>query len=419
MVSGNAQGAIVSVVASIVSNLGTNIQKEAHLRKDNLPDEERRTYLKSPLWWIGLVGVVSGAIGDFVAFAMASQELVVAVGCAAVLICNVIVSMVWHKEKFGWTDLVGIAFVLAGAIIFALAAPISEDYTAQQLADNFQRVSFLVVLVIQALCMVLLLSTISSSRVYKLRMRCQYRCFRDIFERYTEMEQQLWAVVARLERIEEQMAVADLAAESVVDTAPVVASTLSDIISESDRVGSQYLDPFAYAACSGTAGGLMALFAGCSSKALKQTLDGDNQFSSHWTYLFLLGLVVFILVQTHFLNKAMMLGDLMSVIPTFQAFWIVFGVVSGMAFYGHSEGMSYPGLFLMIAGLLFLFQHPRIVAGEDVFDVETTVEKCCGTRVPQQNMSSADSLSAEHGEPAPESTPSLLKMKSAPNSVLT
>ena len=45
----------------------------------------------------GLVGVVAGSIGDFVAFSLASQELVVAVGCAAVLLCNVAVSTVWHK----------------------------------------------------------------------------------------------------------------------------------------------------------------------------------------------------------------------------------------------------------------------------------------------------------------------------------
>ena len=65
----------------------------------------------------------------------------------------------------------------------------------------------------------------------------------------------------------------------------------------------------------------------------------------------------------------------MSVIPTFQvksrslvsqpmhlpaicqAFWIVFGVFSGMAFYGHDEGMSFTGLLLMIGAFISLWAH--------------------------------------------------------------
>merc|ERR1712226_28212 len=77
----NTYGAIISIVASILSNIGTNVQKEAHLRNEAKPEEEQTPYIKSPLWWLGLVGVVVGSIGDFVAFSLASQELVVAVGC--------------------------------------------------------------------------------------------------------------------------------------------------------------------------------------------------------------------------------------------------------------------------------------------------------------------------------------------------
>ena len=155
---------------------------------------------------------------------------------------------------------------------------------------------------------------------------------------------------------------------------------------------------------------MMALFASCSSKALKQTFEGDNQFDSVWTYLFVAALLSAILAQTHFLNKAMMLGDLMSVIPTFQAFWIVFGVLSGMAFYGHSEGMSYPGLLLMIAGVLFLLQHPRLIAGEDVMGAEAAAQKlgctcCCPQRSKQKvldEMEGTDEYYTDHDSPKSE-----------------
>ena len=71
----------------------------------------------------------------------------------------------------------------------------------------------------------------------------------------------------------------------------------------------------------------MAGCAGCLSKALTQSFESDNQFDSIWAYVFIVGLVTFFLVQTHQLNRAMMLGELMAVIPMFQAFWIVFGVI--------------------------------------------------------------------------------------------
>merc|ERR1711865_213803 len=404
MVDGNAAGAIISVVASILSNIGTDIQKEAHIRNDALPKDKQTSYVKQPLWWFGLSGVVVGSIGDFVAFSLASQELVVAVGCAAVLTCNIVVSIFWHHEQMGWTDVIGIICVLTGAVVFAVVAPASQDYTASELASKFERTPFLILLICQCAGMVILISMISTSRVYALRIKCQYRCFRHLFTRYDQLEQQNAEMLERICLMEEKWK----SQEDELDTEARKLSTLtesvvntihqnvaegsawesedaqiqkSDIIDKDDKADGKAWDSYIYAACSGTAGGMMALFAGCASKSLKQTFDGDNQFDSAWTYVFLLGLVLFILMQTHFLNRAMMLGDLMSVIPTFQAFWIVFGVFSGMAFYGHDEGMSFTGLLLMIVGVAFLLQHPRILDGEDVMGAKqklSCVAEGCG-----------------------------------------
>jgi len=269
---------------------------------------------------------------------------------------------------------------------------------------------------------------VSSSTIFAMRIKCQYRCFRHLFRRYDKVEKQNEALIEqcklldhRLAHVEHQLrqgsAASTLTLERGMSVIPFQGGSsptrlshsfrsphgawdrdhgenklpmrntgfadpslhrsnmLSKemLIDEGDREDNQHWDPYIYAACSGTAGGMMALFAGCASKALKQTFEGDNQFNSPWTYLFICGLGAFIFAQTHFLNRAMIEGDLMSVIPTFQAFWIVFGVVSGMAFYNNSSGMSFPGLILMIAGVLFLLQHPQVLAGVDVLGVKG----CC------------------------------------------
>ena len=49
----NTVGAIISVLASVISNLGTNIQKEAHLQNEARADDQKIPYLKSCLWWLG------------------------------------------------------------------------------------------------------------------------------------------------------------------------------------------------------------------------------------------------------------------------------------------------------------------------------------------------------------------------------
>ena len=60
-----------------------------------------RNYCANPFvplkWWLGLSGVIVGAIGDFVALGFASQSLVSALGGGTTLICNVVVAHLWNK----------------------------------------------------------------------------------------------------------------------------------------------------------------------------------------------------------------------------------------------------------------------------------------------------------------------------------
>ena len=74
--------------------------------------------------------------------------------------------------------------------------------------------------------------------------------------------------------------------------------------------------------------------------------------------LFLIGMVTCLLSQTHLLQRAMMTGDNMSVIPTFQAFWTVWGVVGGVVFYRQGS-VNLIGLLFVLVGVVFLMQHAR------------------------------------------------------------
>ena len=83
-----------------------------------------------------------------------------------------------------------------------------------------------------------------------------------------------------------------------------------------------------------------------------------------WFFAFLLGLIITLVLQTHFQNRAMQMGENMAIFPVFQAFWITFGVVSGLYFYNTDTdwGVRFwkaSGIAPMILGIAFLFQHQK------------------------------------------------------------
>jgi hypothetical protein len=54
----NLIGAIVSVVGSVLSNVGINVQKLAHNQNAKLPLAKQKAYTMIPLWWCGLLNVI-------------------------------------------------------------------------------------------------------------------------------------------------------------------------------------------------------------------------------------------------------------------------------------------------------------------------------------------------------------------------
>jgi hypothetical protein len=109
--NGNIVGAIISIIGSIVGNIGMNTQKQAHKNNMAQPEDKQVAYTKLPLWWLGMFGVIAGAIGDFIAVGMASQSLAVASGGATVLVCNCVVAFFWHKEPMGVKTVLGVLLV--------------------------------------------------------------------------------------------------------------------------------------------------------------------------------------------------------------------------------------------------------------------------------------------------------------------
>jgi uncharacterized membrane protein len=143
--------------------------------------------------------------------------------------------------------------------------------------------------------------------------------------------------------------------------------------------------PYYYAICSGIVGAITVLLAKCSAVMIALSLKGKNQFKYGLTYVFIGGMFVCILVQTHLLNMATSFGDIMIVFPIFQAFWIIFSVIGGAVFYESEKDFTvekwvlYPMAMISIAaGVLLLVQHgsreARTEKIKNDFDVDDSID---------------------------------------------
>ena len=89
------------------------------------PHPDRKTYLKSPYWWAGIVLMTVGEAGNFLAYGFAPASIVSPLGVVA-LISNCVIAPVLLKERFRQRDFWGVLIAIAGAVTIVLSAKNSE-----------------------------------------------------------------------------------------------------------------------------------------------------------------------------------------------------------------------------------------------------------------------------------------------------
>ncbi|EAS32045.3 uncharacterized protein CIMG_03069 [Coccidioides immitis RS] len=87
---------------------------------------EGYSYLKSPIWWGGIITLIVGEVANFAAYAFAPAILVTPLGALSVLIGAVLGSYFLH-ERLGILGKLGCALSLLGSVIIVLHAPPDEE----------------------------------------------------------------------------------------------------------------------------------------------------------------------------------------------------------------------------------------------------------------------------------------------------
>ncbi|KAL6244515.1 hypothetical protein RBB50_008757 [Rhinocladiella similis] len=129
-------------------------------RQKNEPendDQDRPSYLKSPVWWLGLVLMIVGEIGNFLAYGFAPASIVSPLGVVA-LISNCLIAPLMLKERFRKRDFFGVLVAIAGAVVVVLSARSSEEkFGPGGLWKTAKRWEFLVYVIITILLIVALM----------------------------------------------------------------------------------------------------------------------------------------------------------------------------------------------------------------------------------------------------------------------
>ncbi|GLE03301.1 hypothetical protein PINS_up012191 [Pythium insidiosum] len=98
-------GVILSIVGSVCTNLGVNLQKYSFMREAKRSVSLKRAYARQPLWVLGLLLVIGGSAVDFVALGFLPQSVATPVG-GSTMVANVVFASLLLKERF--TRVVGL-----------------------------------------------------------------------------------------------------------------------------------------------------------------------------------------------------------------------------------------------------------------------------------------------------------------------
>ncbi|KAJ5908349.1 hypothetical protein N7495_001031 [Penicillium taxi] len=108
------------------SSRGESSTSDRTSRTDGTDNGKKKSYLRSPYWWAGIVLMTLGEMGNFMAYGFAPASIVSPLGVVA-LISNCIIAPCLLKEQFRKRDLWGVLISIAGAAVVVLSANSSEE----------------------------------------------------------------------------------------------------------------------------------------------------------------------------------------------------------------------------------------------------------------------------------------------------
>lgn len=138
-------GILTAIIGNILISLALNMQKYVHSKiNDRNESNDEYKYLDETTWWVGMILLIVGELGNFIAYSFASAAIVAPLGTVA-LIANTIFAPLILKEEFRKRDLYGIVLAIVGAILVVTSSKQDEKkIDAGALLDCIQQPKFII-----------------------------------------------------------------------------------------------------------------------------------------------------------------------------------------------------------------------------------------------------------------------------------
>ncbi|TDH69324.1 hypothetical protein CCR75_002565 [Bremia lactucae] len=384
-------GGAIAVASAFMSIFGVNLQKYSHDKEElrAVP----RPYTMRPIWWVGMVCVVSASLGDFLALGFAPQTLVASLGGGSTILGNCLMSHFWLKQSLYLTDIVGVAFVSLGVVVLAAASEEDEGhYKMEQIYTLMEALPFILYALITTAFSMTLFMRARRSKAPALRVASNDKDD----PRVDDVQEKKREIALKQKIVDEPLALEEPPRSKGAMMSPFPSpifgdhlslaamdkeedDTLDEIVLSKLKIGrydaskiekhTLIIDPklpLYWAAISGTIGGQSVLLAKCVVELISSSVSGDNQFQYFGTYVLCAGMAATLLTQTHTLNLATMCGDTMSSYPVFQGFWITMSNISGVVFFQQAHNFTrfqwimFPAAILLVAvGIILVSKHEK------------------------------------------------------------
>lgn len=359
-------GAGLSIIGSIFSNLGVNVQKYSQNKEAERPKDQQRVYYKQGFWVMGIILVVLGSLGDFWALSMAAQSIVAPIG-SITLVTNVLFARFGLHEELTRMDVIGTALVIVGSVLsVAFGNHESKEYTLDQLKELYQATGFIVYIVLMVIALVVMYIAAKKLEPMKTELveyakrfeRTLSKDFCDEDEEDSDEEHQLMKRESDDELDKERLLLLDS----------------KDKIRElSERYKPfEKIHPFLLCALSGVFGAQSVLFAKTNAEMMDVSFRGNNQYDQFLPYLFLPTMLFFIFSQLHWMAVALKNFDALYVVPVFQCFFIIVSTLGGAVFFQEFasfsvlQGIMFPiGVVITLIGVWILSQRDMAEAADE------------------------------------------------------
>ncbi|RMZ78991.1 hypothetical protein DV737_g3625, partial [Chaetothyriales sp. CBS 132003] len=137
-----------------------SFESEDTVRPGDDKDEDggRKSYLRSKIWWAGIIMMTVGEAGNFLAYGFAPASIVSPLGVVA-LVSNCLIAPLVLKEPFRQRDFWGVVVAILGAVTVVLSADQNEAKLDPGLLWNYyiKRWEFLVYVLVTAVAIIALM----------------------------------------------------------------------------------------------------------------------------------------------------------------------------------------------------------------------------------------------------------------------